>query len=464
MKFNWYFLKKSATVFRLLIIFGITASLAGCDPSGDQIEAIVQPNVDDFSVQFTDTASVALSTVATDSVMTGGAARLLVGRYIDPIFGKFQSAAYFEPTISSAIVIPELAVYDSLTLSLRYDGYTHGDTTVAMNIAVHQSLADLLDKSSYYNTYAVPYAATPLGRVKFVPTPRESGTLKIKLSDNLGKQIFDKGKTNLLSSNTEWIDLVKGFALIPGANDNGPVVGFKLSDANTSVQLHYHTTENDGVKKDSTVIQTNIAYNRILADYKGTQLAKLPTTSRVSLPSAQTQNLSFIQAGLGVMTRIEFPTLRDLKANPYTVVNRAYLRITPLKYSVTKFNPAPPVLYPYLVDNNNEFFSNANGFPLQVTDLDGNLTQAEYIIDLVNNTAYYLLDVTGYVTTVLNLNSDNSPAILLRTSPFNKESTSLPAASTEFTFSATRLVIGDQQSNDSGVKLSLYVTAAKNKQ
>jgi len=463
MKFNSYFLRRSATVFRLLIILGITSSLSGCDPTGDQIEAIEQPDVDDFSVLLSDTTTVGLSTVISDSVMTGAPSRLLVGGYNDAYFGRFQSAAYFQPTIDNAIAFPELAVYDSLTLSLRYDNYTYGDTTVAMNLSVHQLQADLLDRNVYYNDYTTPYDASPLGKVKVVPTPRSSKTLKIKLSDKLGQQIFQMGKTNLLTSNTEWINLVKGLAIIPGANDNGSVIGFSLIDDLTSVQLHYHLTGEDGIRRDSTVIRSNIAYNQILANRAGTQLAKLPTTRRIALPSTQSGNMSFIQAGLGLMTRVDFPTLLDLKANPYTVVNRAYLRVTPLKSSVTNFLPPPPVLYAYLVDRNNEFFQGSNGFPAPLTDLSGRLEiTGSYTVDYVNNISYYAFDLSGYITSILASGADNSTGIVFRTSPFDlRGSAAYPAANTEFTKSASRLVIGNQQNSDPGVKLDLYYTSVR---
>ncbi|MCF0042566.1 DUF4270 family protein [Dyadobacter fanqingshengii] len=460
MKFNSHFLKRSSTVFRLLIIWGVTASLTGCEPSGDEIEAIVQPDVDDFAVQFSDTSTVTLSSLAADSVMTGGPSRLLVGRNIDPYFGKYQATAFFQPTIDNAIVVPQLAVYDSLTLSLQYDNYAHGDTTVAMNIAVHKLLEDMTTKRAYYNSNSTPYEAAALGKKRVVPTPRSSGKLSIRLSDKLGKQIFDMGKGNLLPSNTEWIDLIKGLALIPGATDNGPVIGFTLSNDNTSIQLHYHLTGDDGITKDSTVIKTNTGYNQILGDRKGTQLAKLPTTSRLSLPSAQSGNMSFIQSGLAVVTRVDLPTIKELKLNPYTVVNKAFLRVSPLKASVTNFYPAPSTLYAYLVDKNNEYYLGAEGFPEPLRNLRGEIITANYRVDLLNNTAYYEFDLSGYLTTVLAASGDNTTGILLRTSPFNTEfDRSVPDYNTEFSKSAARLVIGDQRNSDPGIKLRLYYTS-----
>lgn len=460
MKFNSHILKKSSTVFILLIIFGVTALLSGCNRYEDEIEAIVQPNVDDFTVLFSDTSTVSLSTIKTDSVMTGGPSRLLVGRYIDPYLGKYQASAFFQPTIETAIVVPDLAVYDSLTLSLAYDNYAHGDTTIAMNISAYKLIGNLLDKSAYYNTDTTPYDPTPLGKVKVAPTPKTSKILKIRLSDNLGKQMFQMAKNKQLPSNTEWIDFFKGLALIPSSTDNGPIIGFTLSNPNTSIKLHYHLTGDDGINKDSTVIRTRTAYNQILTDREGTQLTNLPNTQRVSLPSAQSGNMSFIQAGPGLMTRVDFPTVKDLKFNPYTVVNKAFLRVSPLKASVTKFYPAPSVLYAYLVNKNNEYFIGANEFPEPLRNLGGEIITGQYTIDMLNNESYYLFDVTGFLTTVLATTGENTAGIVLRSSPFNTDGpASIPDYDSEFSKSAARLVIGDQKNSDPGVKLQLYYTS-----
>ncbi|UON86186.1 DUF4270 domain-containing protein [Dyadobacter chenwenxiniae] len=65
---------------------------------GDDIQALEQPNLDDYSVQFSDTLTVQLSTVGSDSLMTGGPSRMLFGNYTDPYFGTVQCA---RPVFSS---------------------------------------------------------------------------------------------------------------------------------------------------------------------------------------------------------------------------------------------------------------------------------------------------------------------------------------------------------------------------
>ncbi|MCE6992594.1 DUF4270 family protein [Dyadobacter sp. CY323] len=460
------FSKGTSTAYKLLFIIGFSVSLAGCN-WGDEIESLVQPNPDDFAVLFSDTSTVELSTVLSDSVMTGAPARLLVGRYVDPYFGKIQTAAFFQPTTQSGVTIPDKAEYDSLVLSLNYDLYTYGDTTKPLNITVHKLLADILSKDSYYNGNSTAFDANPLGKVKISPMPRRSKRLVIRLSDGLGAEIFEKGKTNLLTSNQEWINLVNGILVKAGASDNGAVVGFQANAA--YVQVHFHVPDVDAVRKDSVVFQSTAFYNQIISDRSGTATAKLSSNQRVSTPSSQTGNMAFVQAGLSIMTRIDLPTVRQLSLTKYTVANRAFLRITPDRSSVTNQLNAPPALHVFRVNKNNEFYLNSQGFPLPLYNLTtGQLKPivGQYVQDYVNNKQFYLLDVSSYVTEVMNSETGDVGGLVLVTSETNENdqfrpSRTYPFADRDFTKSLDRLVIGDQHSNNPGVKLELYYTTVK---
>jgi hypothetical protein len=459
MKFNSFSSKGYSAFYQVLFLLGCTVSLFSCD-YGDEIESLVQPNPDDFAVLYTDTVSVKLSTVGSDSLMTGGPSRMLVGSFTDPYLGKVRAANFFQPVIESGLSIPTLAEYDSLILSLRYDGYTYGDTTKPINVTVYKLLADIFDKSSYWNENSTQYDPVAIGKVRVIPTPRTSKNLKIKLSDALGKQMFEMGKNNQLTSNTDWLNLVKGLTIMPGANDNGAVVGFLSSGDSTSVQLHYHIPDVDQVRKDSTVLKLKGNYNQILGDRKGTALANLPSTRRIALPSAQSGNMSFIQAGTGVMTRVDFPSVRSMKSLKYTVANRAFLRITPLRSSVTDPFRVPSQLFVYRCDKNNEFYTGGDGYPLPLYFLTSSQpTQvfATYVNDYVNNKQYYLLDVSSFITDLMTSEIEDIGGLILRTSTFNTGE-SFRDANTEFSKSVGRLVIGDQQNSDPGVKLELYYT------
>jgi len=473
MKFiSFCFKNLFAAVPRLLVVTGLTFIFTGCQ-WGDQIEAIVQPNPDNFTALFSDTSSVRLSTVATDSFMTGSASRILVGRYTDPFFGKMHAAGFIQPGFpQNGINIPERAVYDSLVLSLRYDGYYYGDTTIAMNVSVHALQEDMLTKSAYYNDDSTPYDPAPIGTVRFRPTPRPRAStqsdaqaaagrtyLKIKLSNTLGKNIFDKGKASQITNSAEWINLLKGLVLMPSSTDNGSVTGFQTGS--TALRLYYHIpAEVEGISKDSVSFDLAALYNQTIGDRRQTVLNKLPTTHRVSLPSSQSGNMSFVQAGTGIMTRIDLPSVRQLRYIDYTFANKANLVIEPLRNSTSNFFTAPAVLYVYLCDRNNDYVT-SNGVPIPLTGLSNQQIVGQLVTDLINNRQYYTIDLSKYVSDVIRSESDIAYGLLLRTSDFATGQLTFPDLNTEFSKSFNRLVIGDQVNPNGFVKLQVYYTTVR---
>lgn len=463
MKFTHYSFKGLfSPVSSLLAGLYLCVSLSGCQ-SGDEINALEQTNPDDFLVLFSDTTTVKLSTVAWDSTMTGGAARMLVGRYVDPFFGKMQSTAFFQPTLVNAFNLPEKAVYDSLVLKLPYDKYYYGDTTKTLNLSVHTLQADILVKNSYFNNNKTAFDEKPIGNKSFKPSPNQVNSLRIKLDDVLGKKVFDQSVANLLSTNEQWINIVKGLVVMANAKDDASVVGFKTSSDSTVVELHYHTEEKDGVSKGVGTFKVTAEYNQILADRSGTELAKLPANSRTALPSEQSGNKVFIQGGPGLMARADFPTLRNLRDVKYSVPNRAILRITPYKNSVVKgMLGAPATIHVYYCDKNNQFIT-SGGQPIPLATLSTTQPAAvvgKYINDLITNKEYYEFDVSSQFTSILASESAESNGLLFITSALTANL--YPETQTEFSQSLTRLVIGDQKNTvEPGAKLQLYYTTLK---
>ncbi|WP_285543294.1 DUF4270 family protein [Dyadobacter frigoris] len=462
MKLIRYFSKRVftpvSTVFAGLYL---CISMSGCQ-WGDEVVALKQQNPDDFMVLFSDTSLVKLSTVALDSVMTGGPDRLLAGRFTDPYLGKMHATTFFQPTFVSSLGIPDLAIYDSLVFKAPFDKYYYGDTTKVMNFSVHALQTDILLKSSYFNFYTTDFDATALGKKSFAPSPTTvTQAVRFKLSDVLGKKIFDQSVANLLTSNEQWMDILKGLMIVSDDKDNGSVIGFKSSNDSTVLELHYHTAEKDGVTRGVGTFKVTASYNQILGDRTGTSLAKLPEyNSRASLSSEQSGNKAFIQEGTGIMMRADFPTVRNLKYVQYSVPNRAFLRVTPLQRSMEYPFTPPPTLHVFLVDKYNQFYK-SGGIPIPLSDLAGKAVTGTYINDMINNKQYYLFDVSGQFTTILASASEETNGLMFVSSALSGNS-SFPEYNTEFSKGLTRLVVGDQlHPSEPGVKLELYYTTYK---
>ncbi|UON86187.1 hypothetical protein MUK70_14520 [Dyadobacter chenwenxiniae] len=334
----------------------------------------------------------------------------------------------------------------------------------SLNLTVHRLLKDILDKSSYWSGNATEYEVVNIGKTKFVPRPYTTDLLKIKLSDQIGKQVFDLAKENLLSSNTDWINIVKGLVIIPGKTDNGAILGFKIGGDSCSVQLHYHTPLVSGYQKDSAIFKVTASYNQIQGNYAGSQLAKMPANKHIALPSAQSGNLAFLQAGMGNMIRVDLPFLKHYKSLKNTAVNRAYLRIRPFRPSVTNALRVPQALYVYRCDKNNQFYVSGDGTPLPLYYLaaasQATGVSSRYIYDYVANDEYYLLDLTAYATEMIASETDDVGGLIIRSGPFSSSS-SYRDADTEFSKSVDRLVVANQHHSQPGVKLEFYYTYIK---
>ena len=445
----------NSRIANYLVLIFTAVMLYSCS-WGDQITSLVQPNPDDFAVNYSDTSTVKLSTVFYDSIQTGGSDRLLVGRYIDPYFGVIQSSGYTQPAISGSMILPVDAVYDSLDVLLEYDHYYYGDTTKMMDLSVHAVTTDIFLKSSYFNTFELPYIKKPLGTLRMYPHPGMD-SLKIRLSDELGKKIFDLAAANLITSNADWANILQGISLRTGDKDNSAVIGIKISGENAGIRLHYHVIGNEGLsRRVSKVNMTGTSYNQISGDRKGTLLDLGTTNKRVAVPSETTNNRTFIQEGLGLFTRVDFPYLDQLKYVKYSAVNRAILKIYPAPLTVNEIYKAPPQIYIYYVDKFNEFGNS----PIPLTSLNGSSAISGTFVDnIMDNEQYYVFDVSAYVSNIMFSDYKIETGLGLITSALTPAE--FPESRMGFAKGLNRLVSGNQKVGPKATKLELYYTTVK---
>lgn len=422
----------------LFFILGVMV-FWGCQ-SGDDDLSIIKPNPDDFVVRYTDTVQVNMSTVPTDSILTDAATRLLTGSYQDVYMGNVKSVTYIQTELSSSVAPSTKAVYDSLILSLAYE-YYYGDTTQFQTFSVHKLTEDI-SKKTYYNNNSTPYDPTPIATIRFKPKPNSKKPLYIKLSDELGKTFFEQGKLNKLSTSVEFLALFKGIALVPDEASNSAILGFTASNDSTAVNLYHHVNQADGKTTTINSFKVYKAFNQTITNRTNTALATLGTSSKTNLSSLKSGNMSFIQNGTGLKTRLDIPFIKKLKTVGNIVVNRAFLRIDPIKSSVGKYITAPTTLSLYYCNKNNLILS-------QVMDLNGNAVTATFVDDIINNKSYYQFDVSEYVIALMAEESDLMENGLLLS----------PSSDLATTF--TRVVFGDQKNTAGNTKLEIYYTYIK---
>lgn len=291
-----------------------------------------------FNVSFVEIPLTSTSFLI-DSIVTDGKAsltasnpanggNLLIGRYEDPEFGRLQAESFLQVYPAAATQIPSDAIFDSVTLSLRYNFYGYGfagDATESFTIhEIYDSLARSLSTRYEFDQPEVSYNPTPMAtaRVKvradslnkqFNTPAAQQDTLvaRARLSDDFGRKIFRFSQeysfqsSSSISANVqyrEFLNQVRGLALIP--SESQAILGIRLFNNLSVVTVHYRTVESGAVKDTlSRSYGFNLpSFTRIRADRSGSALAgAVPYQTFSQAPDIGKR---YIQNGNPVLTKV----------------------------------------------------------------------------------------------------------------------------------------------------------------
>lgn len=386
-----------------------------------------------------DTMKVKTYTIQLDSVATSGKSLLMVGKHQDPDFGKVKANAFFQLS-PEALSLNNTAIFDSVSLLLLYDSYAYGDTLSPNTIKVHplsQRIRLNSDTGALYNTSQISYE-NEIGSKTYYPRPNtENRYVRISLDNSFGANLFQIMQYNDIPDVETFYQYFKGFALTYSESDNS-VVRFKGETVDTLtvggenigsvMRIYYHYASTDGSEPEVEMfdfdISTTYQFNQFASDFSGTPLEGL--TPDNPLPSESTGNKSYMQAGLGIFTRIQIPYLKNLyNIDQNIFVIDSYLNLRPVNNTYTYPYQLPGELYYYIGDR----LDNLVG---SFTDSSGNeVTISSYINNQFQEDNYYYVQMSGYVNSIL-------------TSQTNLENTILIYPNSTSALSLDRLVIGNQ--------------------
>jgi hypothetical protein len=156
--------------------------------------------------------------------------------------------------------------------------------------------------------------------------------------------------------------------------------------------------------------------------------------TRQALEAALTGDETFLLAGIGLVTRLDFPYLRNF-ADLYPLgINRAELLVQPVGNAYNRQFPLPGRLELFEVDGANR---------RRTAEA---LTQALLTEDLVNQDKLYRASLTDYVIAGIGAG------------PVHRNGLHLTFSSTTFRQSAEKLVIGGAAHPKDPVRLRVYYT------
>ena len=445
-KYSNIFAPKSKMKY-LIIGFISFVFLASCT-TDDSTYPVGSDFIDnDIQVRIIDTFSIKAGTIKLDSLVTSSTSRILLGSVIDENFGHLSAKSYLE-LIGSSFNIDSDAVYDSIGMILNYDNYYYGDTTKIQTYQLHRitETFEPEEGDKFYNTSSLDYSSDILGELSFTPKPNKApDSLFVKMDDSLGKELFDKIVDNDINNSDDFLQYFKGLAIVPDASVSNHVLGFNVSTSssvygNSSMRLYYtikdDDSENNDYYLDFVISAASLQFNEINTDLSNTILGDFEDGEEIKL-SETTDDLLFTQAGSGITTRIEIPSIKRLSEfSENSTALSATLTFSPVKGTYDDDNPLPESMLVYVVDHKNRIIS-------QLSDIEGETVSAilNEDNDEFDNNTYYSIDLSGFVEEILYTETDLNYALMVQYSSFGSK--------------VNTMVIENDPSTNKEVKLSV---------
>jgi hypothetical protein len=344
-----------------------------------------------------DSCTILVTAVRMDSVETSGTSTALIGQYTHTDWGTVTASSYIpynRPTYSTDV--DAKVVMDSLVLQLAYNGYYLGDTSKYQHFTVHKltEKITLNDNGYLYSHASFKYDPEVLGQCSFKPKPNGSERVKIRLSDELGKDMLTRFHSRDESVSSDLFEsYFKGIVIIPDAETSETLQGFAVSDSLSALYLHYHIY-GDGDNEQILMFSPNTSTQFNHYDHSRTNslLEKFPVSQK-NIASEKLENKGLIFAGLGWYSRLEFPYISNLMQQGEQIdIESAILKIQPQLKTYSTFNNLPDSIYLYIADENNVVVD-------AVTDYLGSEVQRGTLVkdDAFPENTYYYFDLTSFI-------------------------------------------------------------------
>lgn len=302
-------------------------------------------------------------------VYTGEINRFLVGKYADDAFGNIAAASFTQFFASSQSKVGSTAVFDSVSLELRFDLYNYGaQAATSQTISIHELSQELKADSLryYFNRSNVSYSGL-LGTKMFTINPVDFNkfasstdnrdtviTIRLPLDNNFGQRLFNsalkyRDATTAADSTfvryREFVKEFKGIIIKPESGDK--IVGFNPSATQSKITLHYHEADVDSLSIN-LAFSPVIGFNQIKSDRSATELSALTEYYQESLNSSDKR---YIQSGIGILTKLDFSKFYEFADTvPNVLINSAELVVESIEPS--PYAPPSILSLRVLKDNN----------------------------------------------------------------------------------------------------------------
>ncbi|MCD6556482.1 MAG: DUF4270 domain-containing protein [Bacteroidales bacterium] len=390
----------------------------------------ILPAGDLINHNITDTVSIEVHTLTTDSVITSGVNELMLGEYKDPIFGYSKASFVLQFFNPQFINFKDTDIVDSVILTLSYnqnDNNTYGDLSKDQTIEVYKIGLDLDNSINYYgNDDPNKYMGELIGdTVGFRPSPEDT-TLHIKLNNSFGDFFLDADESNYTSGQA-FKNFFKGLYIkSESPDDDGAVIKYDINES-LLVSIYFHKTGDTAqyTYQISANNISNVRFNLFEHDYTSANFTG--TFDDESLPQ---DSLAYIQSGGGLYTRIKFPYLENLGNSEKIVINRAELIINSAPTNISCENDFPAINKTLITGHNSDNSStlipdyiSPSGYATEkYTDGTYRYDIAAYIQNIFDGTTennginlYPASDGSNFSRTVITTGNNSNPMKLVIT-------------------------------------------------
>ncbi|RAJ02633.1 uncharacterized protein DUF4270 [Chitinophaga skermanii] len=424
----------------LLVVFAAVVSLVSCDKEGFSYQNAANPNESNYLLL--DTLTVNMSTIQLDSFTTNSSGVALVGKYTDPAFGKIEAYTNYHVGVPTEKTLASKALYDSIEIILKPNGYYYGDSTLPQTFQVYK-LADKIsipkEQYSLFNTTTTATESTPVAVSQQLIRPSEKKAVRIILPNTIGNELFEMIKNNKqeVSTNEHFLNYFKGLSIRGGIN-NSMLLSYLATDSGMVMRLHYHENNQELERKhfDFPLTGSGLQYNHISYDRSGTPLTAFTRENKV-ISSTALDNVAYLQSFTGLVTRLDIPALRDLpKMGKFGKIMAAELQLRPVAGTYDLLS-LPESITLCGADRLNNVTDSL------VNTLDGSIQHGSLTIDkLYHENTKYTYDVTSYCTFQTTATDLTSKGLLLYPNGHN--------------VMANRAVLGDTKNKLNRVSLKVY--------
>jgi len=429
----FYICRKSSNI-PVWVIGALLLTAIGClEPGGIGLE--VQPEGEEFKVEFSDTTSIVAFSVREDSLLSSLAIRSPLGSYSDPVFGYVGASIYTQfSLLSNDVNFGSGFTPNSLVMTIGYAG-KYGDAALqAQTINVYQVGESFFSTSIYYSNkkfkLGYPQMEDDEGDFDLDPakviasvtvTPQDNDSVVVINFDD----ILFSSDDSILADNSAFQSFIRGFYITTDTTDLGGIFYLDFLSPYTKLTLNY----NDSLSFDFIINSTSATVNHFAHSYAGTVVESQLNDSTLG------DSLVYIQALAGVKSKVKFPFLSEWVKNQKIAINKAELVINVLNEDLTTY-PAPEAM-----------FLLGAGANVTLTD---QLEGASYFggtYDLVAR--QYKFNIARHIHEVLYEGLPNDGLLLII--PNN-------LLTTGSVVSANRAIIGGGTNNSIGMKLNLTYT------